>query len=91
MLTAPWVESFRKVKRNSVENQPSIHKCNCDLSAALWGEVGGCLRVRMDDLPPLPPWQVIHDVHVEPAHVMKRRAVDQRLRVKLSYDRSVFR
>ena len=36
-------------------------------------------------------FQVIHGVHIEPEHVMKRRSVDQQLRVKLSYDRSVFR
>ncbi|XP_043215094.1 leishmanolysin-like peptidase isoform X2 [Amphibalanus amphitrite] len=37
------------------------------------------------------PDEVIHGVHIEPAHVMRRRSADQQLRVKLSYDRSVFR
>lgn len=35
--------------------------------------------------------QVIHGVHLEPAHVMRRRSLDQSLRVKIYYDVSVYK
>ena len=33
--------------------------------------------------------QVIHNVHIEPAHIMKKRSLDQQLRISLHYDVSV--
>ncbi|KAF6217234.1 hypothetical protein GE061_001588 [Apolygus lucorum] len=36
------------------------------------------------------PDEVIHGVHLEPAHVMKKRNIDQPLRILLHYDKSVF-
>ncbi len=35
--------------------------------------------------------QIIHGVHLESEHVMKRRSLDQRLRVKIYYDTSVYK
>lgn len=35
--------------------------------------------------------QVLHGVHLEPVHVMKRRSLDQQLRVKIYYDTSVYK
>ena len=35
--------------------------------------------------------QVIHDVHIEPAHIVKKRSLDQPLRILLYYDDSVYR
>ena len=35
--------------------------------------------------------QVIHGTHLEPQHVMKRRSLDQQLRVKIYYDTSVYK
>ena len=35
--------------------------------------------------------QVIHDVHIEPAHIVKKRSIDQPLRILLYYDDSVYR
>ncbi|XP_065219578.1 leishmanolysin-like peptidase [Planococcus citri] len=37
------------------------------------------------------PHDVIHDVHIEPAHIMKKRSVNQSLRILLYYDESVYR
>ncbi|KAL2727784.1 leishmanolysin-like peptidase isoform X2 [Vespula maculifrons] len=34
---------------------------------------------------------VIHGVHIEPAHEVKKRSISQPLRILLSYDESVFR
>lgn len=36
-------------------------------------------------------FQVLHDVHIEPAHIMKKRSVNQSLRILLYYDESVYR
>ncbi|XP_029646723.1 leishmanolysin-like peptidase [Octopus sinensis] len=33
--------------------------------------------------------EVIHDVHLEPAHIIRKRSVDQPLRIYLHYDKSV--
>ncbi|KAK5639681.1 hypothetical protein RI129_012173 [Pyrocoelia pectoralis] len=35
--------------------------------------------------------EVVHGVHIEPAHIMKKRSLDQRLRILLWYDESVYR
>ncbi|XP_043668427.1 leishmanolysin-like peptidase isoform X3 [Vespula pensylvanica] len=35
--------------------------------------------------------EVIHGVHIEPAHEVKKRSISQPLRILLSYDESVFR
>lgn len=35
--------------------------------------------------------EVIHGVHIEPAHIMKKRSIDQPLRILLYYDQSVYR
>ncbi|XP_014250550.1 leishmanolysin-like peptidase [Cimex lectularius] len=35
--------------------------------------------------------EVIHDVHIEPAHIMKKRSIDQPLRVFLYCDESVYK
>jgi len=37
------------------------------------------------------PDKVIHGTHLEPHHVMKRRSLDQQLRVKIFYDTSVYK
>jgi hypothetical protein len=37
------------------------------------------------------PLQVIHDVHIEPAHIVRKRSIDQPLRILLYYDESVYR
>ncbi|XP_075222194.1 leishmanolysin-like peptidase, invadolysin [Lycorma delicatula] len=37
------------------------------------------------------PHEVIHGVHIESSHVMKKREVDQPLRILLYYDESVYR
>lgn len=37
------------------------------------------------------PDDIIHGVHLESEHVMKRRSLDQRLRVKIYYDTSVYK
>ncbi|XP_021940334.1 leishmanolysin-like peptidase [Zootermopsis nevadensis] len=37
------------------------------------------------------PDEVIGDVHIEPAHVVKKRSIDQPLRILLYYDESVYR
>lgn len=37
------------------------------------------------------PHEVLHDVHIEPVHVMRKRSVDQSLRILLYYDESVYR
>ncbi|KYN09810.1 hypothetical protein ALC57_18063 [Trachymyrmex cornetzi] len=34
---------------------------------------------------------IIHDVHIEPAHEVKKRSISQPVRILLSYDESVFR
>jgi hypothetical protein len=34
---------------------------------------------------------VIRDVHIEPPHVVKKRSIDQPLRILLYYDESVYR
>ncbi|KAK9497719.1 hypothetical protein O3M35_004387 [Rhynocoris fuscipes] len=34
--------------------------------------------------------QVIHGVHIEPHHIMKKRSIDQPLRIMLFYDESVY-
>ncbi|XP_014606914.1 PREDICTED: uncharacterized protein LOC106788286 [Polistes canadensis] len=39
----------------------------------------------------LRPHEVIHGVHIEPAHEVKKRSISQPLRILLSYDESVFR
>lgn len=36
-------------------------------------------------------FQVIHGVHIEPAHIIKKRSISQPLRILLSYDDSVYR
>jgi len=36
-------------------------------------------------------FQVIHGVHIEPAHEVKKRSISQPVRILLSYDESVFR
>ena len=33
--------------------------------------------------------QVVHNVYIEPAHIMRKRSVDQQLRIHMHYDRSV--
>ncbi|XP_045509284.1 leishmanolysin-like peptidase [Colias croceus] len=35
--------------------------------------------------------QVIRGVHIEPAHIVKRRSIDQPLRISIFYDHSVYR
>lgn len=35
--------------------------------------------------------QVIHGVHIEPEHIIKKRSISQPLRILLSYDESVYR
>ncbi|XP_063706190.1 leishmanolysin-like peptidase [Culicoides brevitarsis] len=35
--------------------------------------------------------EVIHGVHIEPAHIIKKRSIDQPLRILLYYDESVYR
>ncbi|KYM88875.1 hypothetical protein ALC53_02641, partial [Atta colombica] len=37
------------------------------------------------------PISIIHDVHIEPAHEVKKRSISQPVRILLSYDESVFR
>uniref|UniRef100_A0A8D9EHY5 Leishmanolysin-like peptidase n=1 Tax=Cacopsylla melanoneura TaxID=428564 RepID=A0A8D9EHY5_9HEMI len=37
------------------------------------------------------PDELLHPVHLEPAHIMKKRSVDQPLRILLYYDRSMYR
>lgn len=37
------------------------------------------------------PDEVIHDVHIEPAHIMRKREANQPLRILLYYDESVYR
>lgn len=34
---------------------------------------------------------MIHGVHIEPAHIIKKRSISQPLRILLSYDESVYR
>ncbi|KYM98198.1 hypothetical protein ALC62_11103 [Cyphomyrmex costatus] len=36
-------------------------------------------------------YPIIHDVHIEPAHEVKKRSISQPVRILLSYDESVFR
>ncbi|KAF7400749.1 hypothetical protein HZH66_005933 [Vespula vulgaris] len=49
--------------------------------------VTGCLRCER----PRQTLAVIHGVHIEPAHEVKKRSISQPLRILLSYDESVFR
>lgn len=35
--------------------------------------------------------QIIHGVHIEPAHEVKKRSISQPVRILLSYDESVYR
>lgn len=35
--------------------------------------------------------EVIHDVHIEPAHEVRKRSISQPVRILLSYDESVYR
>ncbi|XP_032683731.1 leishmanolysin-like peptidase [Odontomachus brunneus] len=35
--------------------------------------------------------EIIHGVHIEPAHEVKKRSISQPVRILLSYDESVFR
>lgn len=35
--------------------------------------------------------QVIHGVHIAPAHIIKKRSINQPLRILMVYDESVYR
>lgn len=36
-------------------------------------------------------FQVIHGAHIEPAHIIRKRSLDQPLRMTITYDESVYR
>uniref|UniRef100_T1JG38 Leishmanolysin-like peptidase n=1 Tax=Strigamia maritima TaxID=126957 RepID=T1JG38_STRMM len=46
--------------------------------------------IKCGHLPPKPE-EVLHHIHIEPAHVIRKRNIDQKLRIKLIYDASVHR
>lgn len=54
--------------------------CNC------LNHLIGRLLIYIDFL-----MQIVHGVHIEPAHEVKKRSISQPLRILLSYDDSVYR
>ncbi|XP_034944355.1 leishmanolysin-like peptidase [Chelonus insularis] len=53
--------------------------------------VNGMLEHRQCNHQHPKPHEVVHGVHIEPAHVVRKRSISQPLRILLSYDESVYR
>ncbi|XP_046658564.1 leishmanolysin-like peptidase [Homalodisca vitripennis] len=67
-------------------------KCHCVVLVMLFSNIVSGMFTRRHCSHHHPkPHEVVHGVHIEPAHVMKKRSVDQPLRILLYYDESVYR
>lgn len=84
-------------KRSSTVNFLSDFSLNLCVCFKLRGEVCSVSLFSLEEMMAISiiikntSPQVIHGVHLEPAHIMRRRSLDQRLRVKIYYDVSVYK
>ncbi|XP_050546786.1 leishmanolysin-like peptidase [Daktulosphaira vitifoliae] len=60
------------------------------LLMSIYSATGMFIQRHCSHLHPKPE-EVIHGVHIEPVHIMRKRSVDQPLRILLYYDESVYR